>query len=150
MSCCAVCSNLHDGAEANSCYEVPHDERRHRFWRIIMFSTGLTGKRYVTGNASRCLSSCTSIFRTVCVCAFFFRCVICLTCFCTTCICCHLLFSLRLRLVRKSSSRKAAVRHVLPFIWNVSVLTGWIFVKLCAGGKGKFHPRRGHEGPEGE
>jgi len=50
----------------------------------------------------------------------------------------------------QSSSRKAAVRHVFPFIWNVSVLTGWIFVKLCAGGRGKdkVHPRRGHEGPE--
>jgi hypothetical protein len=47
------------------------------------------------------------------------------------------LFAFLVRPVRKSSSRKAAVCHFLPFILNVSVLTGWIFVKLYAGVKVK-------------
>ena len=50
---------------------------------------------------------------------------------------CHLLFAFLVRPVRKSISRRAAVRHLLLFIWNVSVLTGWIFVKLYAGVKVK-------------
>jgi len=137
MSCCVVCNNLHGGAEVNSCCEVPHNERWFRFWRIITFSTGLTGKRHITQKCQSLFSSCASIFRIVCACTFFFRCVIFLTCFCAACMYCHLLFAFLVRPVRKSISRRAAVRHLLLFIWNVSVLTGWIFVKLYAGVKVK-------------
>ena len=67
-----------------------------RHWSCLTYHyvspTGMTGKRHIPRNVSRCLSSFTSIFRTVCVCTFFFRCVIFLTCFCAPCIYRHLFF----------------------------------------------------------